>query len=190
MNGKSYPLLAQLVEDHRNFSIFLGLIEDQLERLQTGRRADLEIVELALAYLERYADQCHHPREDLIYDVLRAKDSGAARGSVKLADEHEAIELATTTTLRTIRGILEGDTLDMVSLEALIEDFVAMYRSHILNENQHLLPLAHERLDDEDWEKIEDRAAQLGMVERAFKVQERFRALRDYIHRLNRLLDE
>lgn len=179
--------MQQLVADHRNFATFLDILEAQADRLSSGENADLEISELILVYLQRYADQCHHPREDLLYARLRKKNAAAAQQSAALGEEHAAIERQTHATLEVVRRGAGGESMDAYAVGERLLELVSAYRAHFEAENASLFPAAAEHLSADDWAEAEREASFLSGAERVLHVQERFLALRDYIHRLDRL---
>lgn len=179
--------MQQLIADHRNFSFFIDILESQGERLEDGERTDLEVVEAILGYLQRYGDQCHHPREDLVYARLRDTDPSSAARAEAIVAEHAAIQRATREILASVRKACDGSSFDAYALARGLHRFVADYRAHFETENETLFPLAMHSLGAEDWARIEAEAAILASAERALQIQDRFLALRDYIHRLDRL---
>ncbi|MCB9595731.1 MAG: hemerythrin domain-containing protein [Sandaracinaceae bacterium] len=181
------PLMQQLTADHRNFAVFLEILESQADRLEAGERTDLEICEVILSYLQRYGDQCHHPREDLLYTALREKDAVAAQRSAELGREHEAIHRATQEALAVVRRGADGEAVDALSVAKLLLSFSSRYRLHFEAENAHLFPVAVDVLSPTDWARIEKMASIMTGAERALHIQDRFVALRDYIHRIDRL---
>ncbi len=179
--------MQQLIADHRNFSLFIDILEQQGERLESGERTDLEIVEAILGYLQRYGDQCHHPREDLVYAQLRDSDPSSAARAEAIVAEHATIQRATRDNLASVRAACDGTSFDAYALARGLHRFVADYRAHFEAENQTLFPLAMGSLGPEGWARIEAEASLLANAERALQIQDRFLALRDYIHRLDRL---
>lgn len=179
--------MQQLVADHRNFATFVEILENQADRLESGERCDLEIVEAILGYFQRYGDQCHHPREDLLYVTLRAKDPVAAARSSTIESDHARLQHATRSLLAEVRAACDGGSLDAYGLARHVLGYAAGYRAHFEAENEHLFPLAVQVLTPADWRLVERSAAIMTGAERALHVQDRFLALRDYIHRIDRL---
>ena len=74
--------------EHQNTGKLLGLIERELLALQAGKTPDYDLLNSIGDYLMDYPDQCHHPKEDLVFAKLQQRDSGAARRLGNLLDEH------------------------------------------------------------------------------------------------------
>jgi len=181
------PLLQVLKEDHRNLAILLDMLESEIRRLQQDKRADFEILEAILGYLQRYGDQCHHPKENLIYARLRKRDGAEAKGSSMIQNEHKTLAQNTDEILKDLRDILCGTTTPRPGLGVQLAEYLAAYRAHMAAEDTHFFPTAENTLSLQDWKDIESDAEALTDAEFARNTQERFLALRDYIHRLNRL---
>jgi len=180
-------LLQVLKEDHSNLAILLDILEGEMGRLGQGDRVDFEILEAILGYLQRYGDQCHHPKENLIYARLRKRDGEEAKESSLIQKEHKSLAQMTDEALREVREILSGIAQPDPNLSSRLAEFLAAYRAHIAAEDEHFFPTAEKALTLQDWATIESDAAALTDAEFARNIQERFLALRDYIHRLNRL---
>ena len=179
--------MQQLIADHRNFAVFIDILEGQADRLEAGERTDLEVVEAILGYLHRYGDQCHHPREDLLYAQLRQRHPQASEGTSGLEADHAQMHEATKRLLHEVRTVCDGSELDAYALAQRLSGFVIHYRAHFDAENEHLFPIAIAVFTPEDWKLIERLAAIMTSAERAMHVQERFHALRNYIHAIDRL---
>jgi len=180
-------LMQQLNADHRNFNVLLDILEHQIELLQTAERTSLEVAEMILTYLKRYGSQCHHPREDLIYGKLRAKKDFLAQRPTSLAEEHASLLVATDDALSTISHILDGEAHDIATTATLLTGYLCAYRTHVESEDASLFSTAREYMTPDDWSQVEKEGAVFTWVEHDLHTQERFLAMRDYIHRLNRL---
>ena len=67
-------ILNDLSTDHARIAKVLDELERQLDILADAGKPDYEVVRGAVEYLLVYPDQFHHPKEDLIYRRLRARD--------------------------------------------------------------------------------------------------------------------
>jgi hemerythrin-like domain-containing protein len=52
----------------------LRVLERELSVFDRGARPDYEVVLAVIDYFEDYPDTCHHPKEDMIVEKLRARD--------------------------------------------------------------------------------------------------------------------
>ena len=56
-----------LQQEHRNVAKVLALIQQQAINLATRAPANFRLLEGCMLYLSSYPEQCHHPKEDLVY---------------------------------------------------------------------------------------------------------------------------
>jgi len=181
------PLLKSLSNDHHNFAALLDILEREVGKLMNDEEPDFEIVELILAYLRRYGDHCHHPLENLVYRQLRESQSAAAESSSRIQGEHKDMAEHTERLLNRVRWIQLGDEKPDTAFIDSMRDFLVGYRAHMSAEERFLFVAADESLSEEDWLTIEARLANAIDSKLTRNVEERFLALRDYIHRLGRL---
>lgn len=181
------PLLKSLTNDHHNFAALLEILEREVGKLQGNEAPDFEIVELILGYLRRYGDLCHHPLENLVYRQLRESRSAAAESSSRIQAEHKEMAEITEQLLSRVRRFQLGEEQPDDAFVNAMRGFLVGYQAHMSAEERFLFVAADESLSDEDWSTIESRLAAAIDPKLIRNVQERFLALRDYIHRLGRL---
>ena len=66
--------LALWHADHLNFSKLLQLLEVQIERFHAGATPQYELMLDIMYYRTHYCDVVHHPKEDLVYIEIKARD--------------------------------------------------------------------------------------------------------------------
>src|SRR3974390_1503977 len=77
-----------LRQEHRNMQSLLCVLGRELNVFGCGDRPDYEVILAVIDYFRDYPDACHHPKEDLIFEKLRARDPGAAATIGDLEAEH------------------------------------------------------------------------------------------------------
>ncbi len=180
-------VINALSGDHHNLTALLRALEAQVTTLKGGGQADLEVVELVLGYCRRYGDQVHHPLENLVYDRLCETDAQLKGVLGAVCQDHVLIDESTKNLLEEVRDLMENCRPPTADLTRQLAAFIEGYHKHMAQEDKVLFPLAQERLSPMDWTVVEARAQNLPGAIYAQQVQERFLALRDYIHRLQRL---
>src|SRR6516162_4183401 len=78
-----------LRQEHRNIESLLGVLEAELSVFDRGDRPDYEVVLAVIDYFKDYPDSCHHPKEDMIVEKLKARDPVAVATIGDLAGEHQ-----------------------------------------------------------------------------------------------------
>lgn len=194
-------LIRLLRQDHGNLAALLEVLERQTGLLLNGggesvddpggAEPDYALMESVLDYCGAYADEIHHPREDLIYARLRELDGDISDAGSDLQAEHEELAALTKRCAEAIREVRFGGGVSRERVGGLLRDFLSAYRRHIREEETELFPAAVERLDAGDWDEIDARVADGGgrHDDPLFggKVEKRYQALRDYIHALDRI---
>ena len=185
---KSMPNpLNVLKNDHHNLSALLAVLNSQISLLTQNGTADLEIIEQILVYCQHYGDQHHHPLENLLYSQMVNKDPRLAQRLAHIEEEHEQMYHGTSRLLEEIREARLQCVAPSGALIDLLAKFLDGYKKHMAEEDRVLFPMAQEHLAPADWSQIQNRAENLPGAEHAKDREERFLALRDYIHRLQRL---
>jgi len=180
-------LLRLLWQDHRNFAALLDVLERQIEVFNNGGAADYNVVEGVLDYCRSYGDECHHPREDLIYVRVRAAGGDLAELSSDLQSEHEELALLTERVAEAVREVRAHGSVPRERVGAVARDFLSAYRRHMEVEEKVLFPAAVKTLTNEDWAAIEARGGQQEDPLFGAKVQKRYAALREYLYELDRI---
>lgn len=136
--------------EHGNFARVLGVLEDQLERLRSGAPVDGGLLTMAHEYLAGYPDQCHHPKEDLIYGALQRRDPAAAEGLSDLVAEHRELAERTEHLGREIREAAGDGERHRESLATSLREFLNLQRKHMRREEREFFPAALHSLTRED----------------------------------------
>ena len=84
-------LMDELRLDHRNMAIVLNIMDGLLEEMEDGKDPDFELLEEIMRYMTIYPDAVHHPKEDVMYEKLRAKRPDLAEDLDHVPDDHRDI---------------------------------------------------------------------------------------------------
>ncbi len=141
--------------EHRNFARLLDILEQQAQGLEREGRLDQDLVGAVLDYFVGYADQCHHPKEDLVYRKLRALQEDAEAEQGDLLEEHEELERVTGRLADLVRETRGQASPADDRLATAMRRFLGFYRDHMGKEESQLLPAAERLLTANDWKSIE-----------------------------------
>jgi hemerythrin-like domain-containing protein len=75
-------------QEHRNIESLLRVLERELTLFDRGERLDYEVVLAIIDYFRDYPDCCHHPKEDMIVEKIKARDPVATATIGNLEAEH------------------------------------------------------------------------------------------------------
>ena len=146
-----------LLEEHQNIEKLLLVLEHELEIFDTGGRPDYEILQAMIQYFQDYPESCHHPKEEMIFEKLKARDPAAAKrfGDVEAEHDREARRLRSFA--RAVDSVLADQEFLRESFHLAVQDFVRHQREHLQKEERLLFPAAAKALQREDWAAIDAR---------------------------------
>ena len=150
-------LLARLHDDHRRLARLMAVLEHQAQLLEEdGDGPDYDLLTNLLEYIGDYPDAVHHPMEDQLFERLVNK--GLTPSEMKLVSvnlrQHAEIIEATRTLAADVATVMSGAVISGRSLQQHARDYVELQRSHMINEEERLFPLAERMLGDDDWEQV------------------------------------
>ena len=172
-------IIQILLEEHRNIEKLLLVLEHELEVFDRSEVPDYEILRAVIEYFEDYPEDCHHPKEDLVYEKLKLRDPAAAGRIGDVEAEHEAEGLRLRQLVEAIEDVLAGREVLRQTFHSIVQDFIKYQRQHMEKEERLLFPAAIQRLRPDDWAAIDarvnDRKDPLfnGAIETKFQALER-----------------
>jgi hemerythrin-like domain-containing protein len=176
-------LLEKLQKDHINLAHLLELLSAQLDALFAGHESDFDLKIEMLDYIEHYAEQYHHPTEDLVNAVAFRKPGLKEQQALleRVSREHEALLGMARKFRESLEGVMQGEVLRRDEVEARGREFIALQRQHIDLEEHEIFPLVDQVLTDKDVAKLETKIPH--MDDPVFHLQDynRFRSLIDYL---------
>ncbi len=146
-------LVLQL--EHRKIGKVLGVLQHQLSQLKAGLPVDSLLMDTAMDYLAGFPEQCHHPKEDLVYRKLASRFPALAASVRDLTREHEDLGHLT----RELRQAFSDSRLQTRETDAALverlQEFLEFYNLHMTMEEQHFFPTALHHLSQGDFEEID-----------------------------------
>ncbi len=147
-------LLERLHRDHIILRRLLDLLTSQLDAFFAGRESNFDLKIELLDFIEHYAEQIHHPTEDLIFQVAKNRCSEDGGLFERIGDQHRDLEALTHRFRETLEGVVQGEVMPREEVEVRGREFVALQRQHIDQEEQEIFPLLEKCLIAEDWESL------------------------------------
>jgi hemerythrin-like domain-containing protein len=124
-----------------------------------------------------YADQVHHPSEDLIFARLLARPGQGHDVLRRLMRQHEALAQLNRRFRESLEGIVHEEVLRRDEVEQQGREVLATLREHMHLEDDEAFPIAAETLSEADWAEIEAEAPTVDDPVFGHADPERFRAL-------------
>jgi len=149
-------LLEELSRDHRNLEKILTMLSHQLDKFFTGEESDFDLKIELLEYLEAYADQGHHPLENLIFEVARKRIRGQDELFDRLEKQHKDLSYLTKHFRQSLEGVLHEAVMSRAELETQGREYIALQHLHITLEEREVFPMLEAQLTAEDWRYIRE----------------------------------
>jgi hemerythrin-like domain-containing protein len=146
-----------LLEEHQNIEKLLLVLEHELEVFDASGRPDYEILQSIIQYFQDYPETCHHPKEEMIFAKLQARDPAAAKKFGDVEAEHEIEASRLRSFARAVDSVLADQEFLRESFHLAVQDFVAHQRRHLEREERLLFPASIKALRSEDWAEIDRR---------------------------------
>ena len=147
-----------LREDHWNIGRLLGMLERQLDAMDTGSDfdGDYDLMRDIMTYMVRFPDHTHHPKEDLMFERMRAHPLApdTERTIENLLVEHGALARKGETFHEALRRAAVGAKSDRQALLSMGRDYVEFLRAHARLEEETVFIEAETLLGDADWSEI------------------------------------
>lgn len=150
-------IIQILLEEHRNIDKLLLVLEHELEVFDRSEAPDYEILQAVIEYFQDYPENCHHPKEDVVFEKLKLRDPAAAERIGDAEAEHLIEALRLRRLVEAVEEILAGREFLRQTFHDVVLDFIKHQRQHMDKEERLLFPAAVQRLRPEDWAAIDAR---------------------------------
>ncbi|BAL26978.1 hemerythrin domain-containing protein [Azoarcus sp. KH32C] len=143
--------IARWHVEHANYYKLLDLLESLIETFIRSERPDYDLMSDIVYYMTQYPDRFHHPREDVAFRRLLARDPGIAPVIDELANQHRGISASSEALSADLRAAAEGAMMARATLQSDVRNYLALLRYHMDVEEREIFPRLAVLLDDEDW---------------------------------------
>ena len=174
-------MIELLRDEHRDIERLLKVLEDELKVFDRRERPDYEAVQAIIDYFQDYPDCCHHPKEDMIFDRLKARDPLAAKRIGDVEAEHRQETERLDRVAKVVRNVLLDREILRETFGKVMRDFIDHQRRHMAMEERTLFPAAANALRPEDWQEIDLKWNDKTETLFAVAMEEKYHSLRDRI---------
>ena len=151
-----HEIIRTLRDDHANMDKLLRVLDAQLAEFRRGGAPDYDLMLAIMDYMLEYPAQVHHPKENLVYARLAARDSSRADLVDSLLAEHVEVDRIDREFAEALRNVAYAEAeMPRAAFEKRAENYLAAQRRHIERENAEAFPLAERLLEDSDWRAID-----------------------------------
>ncbi|MDH5285334.1 MAG: hemerythrin domain-containing protein [Betaproteobacteria bacterium] len=148
--------IAIIQDEHRAITAVIEGLRHVLGEARGGGPApDLKLLAAMFAYIERFPERLHHPKEDdYLFARLRVRRPDAAPLLDGLHREHE-VGRERFADLKALYQRYAERPDALVPLAEAVERYSQFHWKHMRREEEEVLPLAAEALTAEDWQAID-----------------------------------
>lgn len=148
-------LLQRLILDHKRLIILLEILARQLDDFHAGNEHDLDLACELVQYIRAYADQVHHPTEDLIFVRFKAL-SDENRAVLEVLDtQHQMLATMTKNFSHALESVMQGDVMPRDLIEEQGRAMVKLLKEHIDLEEREAFTCIDTCLKADDWQVLE-----------------------------------
>ena len=146
--------ISTLKTDHANMHSVLALMGRLLDEIEAHLTPNFVLLANALYYMRKFPGQVHHPKEDLIFGLLCARDPSLVDQVSYARDEHREIaEMEDWLVELVLDAPRPGTTARQRMLE-FGRRYIDTQTRHSEREERLLFPRAEQALCEEDWAKV------------------------------------
>jgi hemerythrin-like domain-containing protein len=146
------PAGALMIE-HRLIERVVHLLVAQLQRVRDHQTCDPPLLAAAVQFMDEYADQCHHAKEeDFFFKALASKalEDPLREMLHGLLDDHVRSRQLAQRLGQTAERLAAGEQSALAEIEACLVELTELYLRHIAIEEKEFFPPAQERFSDEE----------------------------------------
>ncbi|MGB6007005.1 hemerythrin domain-containing protein [Castellaniella sp.] len=151
----SIPAIEAIREEHRAIAAILNALSHILAGIESGHlQPDFKLLASLVEYIVEMPDKLHHPKEDRIFALLRAKTHELDAQLDQLEAEHRDSIPATSRLDRALVAYLQGGADAFQGFRDAARTYIAHEWVHLNTEESHILPAARRLFSAEEWRDI------------------------------------
>jgi hemerythrin-like domain-containing protein len=104
--------------------LLLQILEQEMAVFDRPDRPDFDIIQGILDYFRFYPAQCHHPKEDLLFAKIKARDPEGAAGIIDIEAEHGQAARRLERFARLVDEVVDDQQIARGLLDAAVREFV------------------------------------------------------------------
>jgi hemerythrin-like domain-containing protein len=116
--------------------------------------ADFDLMKQIIDHTLHYPSLINHPREDLLFRRLLARDPASKLAIGDLIKEHDELAQLAQRFAAALHNVARDVELPRQCFESLARNYIATTRQHMATEEQSLFPRLLATLQDSDWAEL------------------------------------
>jgi hemerythrin-like domain-containing protein len=152
----SFTTLSIIKGEHRRLTAVVRALEylarDAAER---GIEPEHRLLGMVLDYIEAFPNRFHHPKEELLFEMIDQRSATASAVLDELRAEHERVNDLAATLRDLLSRSRASEPQSLSAFAAAVATYTEFHWQHMRKEEDVVLPLAERRLQAGDWQAIE-----------------------------------
>ena len=149
-------VLKALHTEHAHICRVLDFLDTQIGLLEKGENPEWDLMRDVMHYMTNFPDIYHHPKEDLVFKRLRARQAGAIPEIDDILHEHGELAEMGRKFRAAIQEVEGGSVMSVDEFCKMARSYVDVQRRHVELEERVLFPLAKKFLKPEDWSEVDE----------------------------------
>ncbi len=148
--------LTTIQDEHRSLAAVVHGLKFVVREIREKKiQPDFKLLWAMLYYVDAFPERLHHPKEDAyLFDKLRIRSPEAEPILRELEQQHRDGAAYVREMERTLGHFEAGNPEGFDSFAGAVESFAETIWNHMNTEERVILPMARDRLTDEDWVEI------------------------------------
>lgn len=169
-------MLENIHTEHGYITRLLNILQQKLVAIQQGKEVNYQLIKDIVDYLQKYAECCHHPKEDVLYHYYQTHYADSQEMK-DLESEHVALAKLTEAFSETVDMILMDAVIPLDVFAEKLNTFVKRQKAHLEFEEKYILPLIRTTFTAEDWVAVSAQYEEQADPLFGDQVSERYRGL-------------
>jgi hemerythrin-like domain-containing protein len=164
----------RLVKEHDLIERGLSLLEKAVALIESNQPVPNDFPKWAPGFLSRFADKCHHAKEeDVFFPLLKERGIPEEGGPIGvMLHEH----VMGRDCVRRMREASEQDDFDGTKFAKAAREYIPLLRQHIFKENNILFKMAGHVLSEDDDADLDHRFTKVEQERNLADLYDRFEA--------------
>ncbi len=130
-------------------AVVLDVLADATATAKSGIDPDIELIDEIMRYMTVYPDAVHHPKEDILYSKMVARQPQLADDLANVAVDHQEIAALGTALRDDVDAIVAGAAVRREQFIVDCDKYVQRLRTHMQWEEKELFKKVSEVFDDD-----------------------------------------
>jgi hemerythrin-like domain-containing protein len=147
-------IIDQLRQEHANLTSVLAALERQVRIFASDAHPDYELMQAAVDYFLGFPEGCHHPKEDIVFSRLLARDATTPSEIGDLHAAHVKLKDNLRNFAAALRAVIADAEIPREAFVQRADAFIELQRRHMAMEETSFFPAAERALDADDWRAV------------------------------------